>query len=72
MADAVYDAWRLGAKLDSWTDQLRMDAWEKAMAQAKLTWLYFLKERSTQAPLPWDHIRTGVQKEYLAREWEKA
>ena len=72
LADVVYNAWRLGAKLDSWTDQLRMDAWEKAMEQAKLTWHQFLKERSPQDPLPWDHIRTGVQKDYLIKEWEKA
>ncbi len=64
------------------------EAWSKAISQAGLTGKYrshelgswseiqdisssHLKELCKQ-PLPWDHIDTGIQKEWLAKDLQKA
>ncbi|MEO1801436.1 MAG: TIGR03960 family B12-binding radical SAM protein [Cyanobacteria bacterium J06629_2] len=63
-------------------------AWEQAIAEADLTWKYRLVENgewnifhddaatsvqdATNAPLPWDHINTGIDKQWLKDDLQKA
>ncbi|MDJ0745400.1 MAG: TIGR03960 family B12-binding radical SAM protein [Xenococcaceae cyanobacterium MO_167.B27] len=62
-------------------------AWSKAIAEAGLTWKYRQVEngewnivetensnslQNLDAPLPWDHLNTGIDKEWLKQDLQKA
>ena len=62
-------------------------AWEQAIAEADLTWKYRQVEEgewnifqdnntsiedATEAPLPWDHINTGIDKQWLKDDLKRA
>jgi len=69
----IMEAWGLGAKFDAWSEQFKKEAWEEAFIRASLKPEFYLhRERSPHETLPWDHIKSGVTKTFLKREWEKA
>ncbi len=73
LANALIEAWRMGARFDAWSEQYKMDLWQTAFATCGLNPdFYLLRSRRMEEALPWDHIRCGVQKAYLRREWERA
>jgi radical SAM family uncharacterized protein/radical SAM-linked protein len=86
LASVVKRAWELGAGMDSWWENLdkAYSAWEQAIAEADLTWKYRQVENgewnifqttdtdATDAPLPWDHLNTGIDKQWLKDDLKKA
>jgi radical SAM superfamily enzyme YgiQ (UPF0313 family) len=71
MGAAVERAWRNGARFDAWTDRFRPRAWEQAFAETGLDPAFYThRERAADEVFPWDHLRVGVRKEYLRREYE--
>ncbi|UCB49470.1 MAG: TIGR03960 family B12-binding radical SAM protein [Deltaproteobacteria bacterium] len=73
LTEALMEAWRLGARFDAWREHFRMDLWKEAFRRTGLNPEFYLyRSRSTKEILPWDHIKSGVKKSYLKREWEKA
>ena len=101
LAPVVRRAWELGAGMDSWWESLdnAFAAWERAIAEADLSWKYRQVEngewnifehennnvgangrsplpessqRNIDAPLPWDHLNTGIDKEWLKKDLQKA
>ncbi len=71
-ARAVAEAWRLGARFDAWDEQLDLALWDRALATAGVDPEACLAPRDPAAPLPWDGITAGADREFLAREWELA
>ena len=70
---AVYEAWKLGCKFDSWGDKLRYDSWIAAFEKAGVDPAAAAnRARGAQEPLPWDIVDYGVDKAFLWREREKA
>ncbi len=70
MAEVILAAWRRGARFDAWHDQLRFDAWIEAFDVVGLDPAFYThRERPIDEPLPWDHIDTGVRKEFLAEDY---
>jgi radical SAM family uncharacterized protein/radical SAM-linked protein len=66
-------AHRRGCRFDGWGDSFNFSAWMDAFAEAGIDpAFYTTRPRSPNEPLPWDHIDSGVTKEFLAREWENA
>jgi radical SAM family uncharacterized protein/radical SAM-linked protein len=69
-------AFRLGCRFDSWDDALRMDLWDRAMAEtAARTGLDLTRPLGTQpvtGRLPWSHIDIGLEPDFLAKEYRKA
>ena len=73
MAALIEKAWQNGARFDAWTEQFNITYWQNAAeelgmdlaAEAQRT--YGLEET-----LPWDHISSGVSKEFLKTEYERA
>jgi radical SAM family uncharacterized protein/radical SAM-linked protein len=61
-----------GARFDAWTEQLRLDYWLEALAEAGINPDQYLRARAFEEVLPWSHLRTGVRPEYLWQEREKA
>jgi radical SAM family uncharacterized protein/radical SAM-linked protein len=69
----VEAAWREGARLDGWTEAFDFEAWLRAMGSSGLdAFAYARREFGADEALPWDVVDTGVKKEYLRREYEKA
>lgn len=69
----IYEAYKNGAKFDSWEQQLNLEAWEKAFATLKIDPKeYANREYQEEDKFPWDHIMHGVEKKFLRREYEKA
>lgn len=69
----LMEAWNLGARFDAWAEHFQIAVWEKAFQRAGVNPNFYLhRERPLDEILPWDHIKSGVTKEYLTREWEKA
>jgi radical SAM family uncharacterized protein/radical SAM-linked protein len=70
---ALLAAYRRGCRFDGWGDSFDFSAWMDAFAEAGIDpAFYTTRPRSPNEPLPWDHIDSGVSKEFLAREWENA
>ena len=69
----LLDAWKRGCRFDGWTDQLRFPLWEEAFSACGLDPSHFAnRSLAYEEPLPWDHILTGVSKEFLYRECRRA
>ena len=81
LAPVIRRAWELGAGMDAWFESAdkAFGAWERAIAESGLGWKYRQKEEDAATPqtnldrrLPWDHINTGIDKEWLKADLEKA
>jgi radical SAM family uncharacterized protein/radical SAM-linked protein len=72
LTEVLIEAWRRGARFDSWSEHLSLDIWRKAFERSGLDPNSYLRERDPDEILPWEHVRSGVSKGFLLREWEKA
>jgi radical SAM-linked protein len=82
LAPVIKRAWELGAGMDSWWENLdkAYGAWQQAIAEAGLTGKYRQvesggwpgREDVLEAPLPWDHLDTGIDKQWLKEDLKKA
>ena len=76
VADVLEAAFRLGCRFDSWDDALRIELWDRAIAEtAARTGLDVARHLGTlpvTARLPWDHIDIGLEPDFLAKEYRKA
>lgn len=70
LADVIERAWQLGAKFDGWQEQRRFSLWMQAFQEQGLDpeW-YARRERIIDEVLPWEHINTGVSKEFLTLDY---
>ncbi|MBI4821845.1 MAG: TIGR03960 family B12-binding radical SAM protein [Deltaproteobacteria bacterium] len=72
----VEEAWRRGARFDSWDDQLQFEAWEGALAdferKFEISREVYLGTLPTDGHLPWDHIDVGLDDGFLLREYRRA
>ena len=73
MAPIVERAWQSGARLDAWDDHFDADRWWRAFSAEGLDPnFYARRERSPEERLPWDHISSGVDKDFLGAEFRRA
>ena len=69
----ILAAYRLGCLYDSWSECFDNEKWIKAFEDEEIDiGFYNLRERPLDELLPWDFIDTGVTKEFLKREWQRA
>ncbi len=61
-------AYHKGCRFDGWGEILRFDLWQEAIKETGIDPEYYLRERSTSEPLPWDNIDCGVSREFLLQE----
>jgi radical SAM family uncharacterized protein len=70
-------AWRDGARFDGWSEHFSYDRWmrcaETALADepVDVTW-YTTREREQTEVLPWDHLDSGLDKDWLWQDWQDA
>jgi len=69
----IEEAVRLGCRFDGWSERFDFAKWEQAFRACDLDPSSFAS-RAYELPeqLPWDHVHTGVTKQFLQREYERA
>jgi len=69
----IEKAWSLGCRLDGWTEVFDYHKWEEAMQLTGIDAATFAERVfPLSETLPWDFIDTGVSKDFLRKEFEKA
>ncbi len=69
----IEKAWSLGCRLDGWSEVFEYKRWKSAMDQTGVDAAGFaMKSHGFSDALPWDIINTGVSKEFLWKEYQKA
>ncbi len=64
---------RLGCRFDGWTECFDFSKWSEAFRACGIDYAEFAGRSYRQEDeLPWDHIHTGVTKEFLRREYRRA
>ncbi|MEI6230530.1 MAG: TIGR03960 family B12-binding radical SAM protein, partial [Actinomycetes bacterium] len=69
--------WSAGARFDGWSEHFNYDAWMLAADGAfeggtvDVNW-YTLREREYTEVLPWDHLDSGLDKDWLWEDWQDA
>ncbi|MFF0270189.1 TIGR03960 family B12-binding radical SAM protein [Kribbella sp. NPDC004536] len=67
--------WRDGGRFDGWSEHFSYDRWvdctEKALADepVDLAW-YTTREREYAEVLPWDHLDSGLDRDWLWEDWQ--
>ncbi|QDO89088.1 TIGR03960 family B12-binding radical SAM protein [Ornithinimicrobium ciconiae] len=69
--------WRAGARFDGWSEHFDYERWmaagETALVPHGLDVAWFTtRERGETEVLPWDHIDSGLDKEWLWDDWQDA
>ena len=73
VAKAIELAWRRGARLDSWSENMNADRWWQALADAGID-----VERALHEPyqltdrLPWDHLNVKYGRRFLEKEQDRS
>ena len=69
----IEGAWKAGGRFDGWNEHFSYDRWAQACAEAglDLDW-YTLRERDRDEVLPWDHLDSGLDREWLWEDWQDA
>jgi radical SAM-linked protein len=65
-------AFRKGCRFDGWSEILRFDLWQEAIAESGINPEDFTREREINEKLPWDNIDCGVSREFLLEEKQKS
>lgn len=69
----VENAYRLGCRMDAWSEYLRFDLWEKAFDLSSINPEACLHPfPRVEDPLPWDWVDTGIGKPFLLQERTRA
>ncbi|GAB2457555.1 radical SAM family protein [Jatrophihabitans fulvus] len=71
---AVIEAvWRAGGRFDGWSEHFSYQRWVDACAEVgiDLDW-YTTRERDADEVLPWDHLDSGLDKQWLWDDWQDA
>jgi len=73
MGEVLLKAFEKGCMLDGWTEHFKYDAWMEAFDECGIDpAFYAYRRREKDEILPWDFIDSGITKEFLWREKEKA
>jgi radical SAM family uncharacterized protein len=73
----IEEVWRDGGRFDGWSEHFSYDRWvgacEKGLAGTgvDLDW-YSVREGDYDEVLPWDHLDSGLDKDWLWADWEDA
>nr|MBA3295098.1 B12-binding domain-containing radical SAM protein [Geodermatophilaceae bacterium] len=73
----IEQVWRDGGRFDGWNEHFSYDRWMTACAEVlpgyglDVDW-YTTRERNEHEVLPWDHLDSGLDKEWLWADWQDA
>jgi len=72
LSHVVETAWNNGVRLDGWSEHYRLENWQQAAQECGIDLDAYLQARDPGKILPWDHLGSGVKKEFLVQEYHKA
>ncbi|WP_457576412.1 TIGR03960 family B12-binding radical SAM protein [Desulfomarina sp.] len=72
LARLIVTAWNNGARLDGWTEHFQLKIWRKAAQKCQIELEDYLRHRSMDEVLPWQHLHSGVDLDFLKNEHKKA
>ncbi len=73
LSSLLVAAYKKGCRFDGWTEFFNFRLWKEALEEVGVDVdFYTARQRDINEPLPWDHIQSGITKEYLECEWKKA
>ncbi len=73
----IEQVWRDGGRLDGWSEHFDFDRWMSAAERAlagepvDVDW-YTTRERDYAEVLPWDHLDSGLDRDWLWEDWQDA
>jgi radical SAM family uncharacterized protein len=73
VGSVIEAVWREGGRFDGWSEHFDFERWMRC-AQAvgiDVDW-YTTRERDENEVLPWDHLDSGLDKEWLWQDWQDA
>ncbi len=69
----IEQAWRDGAKMDSWSEYFSLERWLRAFEACGVDPdFYAVRERGKDEVLPWSRVSMGVRPDFLWKEYERA
>ncbi|AJD27703.1 TIGR03960 family B12-binding radical SAM protein [Clostridium botulinum] len=73
ICDVLIKAFEKGARFDGWNQYFDFNIWKEALEECNVDGdFYAYRQREYDEILPWDFVDTGVSKEFLMRENERA
>jgi radical SAM family uncharacterized protein len=72
LSRVIEEAWRRGARLDAWNEHFDLNTWLEAAEACNIDLSQYLGQRDFSETLPWQHLDTGVDEEFLKAELEKS
>jgi radical SAM family uncharacterized protein/radical SAM-linked protein len=72
LGDVLEEAVKRGCRFDGWREHFRWNLWQESFAAVGLDPSWYLRQRLPGEILPWDHIDSGVTKDFLLRERQAA
>ncbi|HET7532875.1 MAG TPA: TIGR03960 family B12-binding radical SAM protein [Nocardioidaceae bacterium] len=73
----IEEVWRGGGRFDGWSEHFSFENWVEASKKAlvdtpvDLDW-YTTREREYSEVLPWDHLDSGLDRDWLWEDWQDA
>lgn len=77
VGQVIEAVWRAGGRFDGWNEHFSFQRWATEAAAVlepqgvSLDW-FTTRERDEDEVLPWDHIDTGLDREWLWEDWQDA
>ncbi|WP_370289644.1 TIGR03960 family B12-binding radical SAM protein [Nocardioides sp.] len=73
----IEEVWRDGGRFDGWSEHFSFERWmaaaERGLAGTGVDVAWFTtRERTYDEVLPWDHLDSGLDKDWLWADWEDA
>jgi radical SAM family uncharacterized protein len=73
VAPGLYEAWRRGARLDSWKECFRPELWWGTFRDLGIDVSFYThRQRPVGERLPWDHVNVKKGRAYLEKEQERS
>jgi radical SAM superfamily enzyme YgiQ (UPF0313 family) len=73
IGNLIEQVWRDGGIFDGWSEHFSYERWMEAARKQDIDvdW-YTTREREENEVLPWDHLDSGLDKEWLWADWQEA
>ena len=73
LSRVLMEAHNLGCRFDGWGEHFSFDLWKRAFDSCGVSMECYANRRMAFSEvLPWEHIDSGVKKEFLLRDWERS
>ena len=72
IGNLIYDAYLSGAKFDAWDEYFDFSIWESVAKKDNINFEKYCGSRKLNQNLCWDHIDSGIDNEFLKKEFRKS